>query len=336
MRTQNTSTLLAALALSFACPVSLQAADPDAREALRRRIDFERSVIVLAAKVDPTGVRTLDRDAFVARLLDTTGATRFALVTGDPPRPKRERKDGGRAEKEDRRANVFDFDPRPEDEACGIVRGRTERHAVQLALFDGSFLVRDAGRYDPAAVGAPSDAKLAATTRRLLAPLGAGGDEDADFQVRTLIEARRMEGTPGTTPLPAAAAAIERAPLAKKVFVRRSIGGVPVPSNGAVASFGLDGTLRKLRGRWTTLDASKSQLASDLDRDAFVERALDVMIERKVPLDSTLPIYLETYFAARPGSACGTMAVDLRGIVAYQTHGPDGAPGRVVQLDFDV
>jgi len=30
------------------------------------------------------------------------------------------------------------------------------------------------------------------------------------------------------------------------------------------------------------------------------------------------------------------MTVDLRGMAYVQTRGPDGEPGRVVQLDFDV
>lgn len=335
MKSRKTTMTAGALLLTLALPATGNAADDAARDALRRRIDLERSQIVLAAKLDRNGA-PLDDDAFVATLLATTGARAFTPLATQPPGPKPERRDGGKAEKEDRQARVFDAEPDPRDGACGVVRGRTELHAVQLRLHDGSFLVRDAGSYGATSGAGPSDAKLAATTRKLLGGLGAPVAETSDLQVRTLMLGHRTEERRGTTPLPAAAAGVEQRAVARKVFVRRTLGGIPVSGNGAVASFALDGTFRKLRGRWTALDVSKSQLATDLDRDAFVARALDVLLERGVAADSDLPIYLDTYFRPVESAACGTMAVDLRGMAYVQARGPDGEPGRVVQLDFDV
>lgn len=325
-----------ALLLSLTLPANSNAAD-DARDALRRRIDLARSEIVLAARPLPKPGAALDDDAFVAALLAATGASSYQPSDEKPAPPKAERKDGGKAEKEDRAGRVFDVDDDPRDATCGVVRGRSELHAVQLRLRDGSFLVRDAGAYGPSTGAAPDEAKLAQTTRRLLGALGAASGETTDLQVRTLMAGRRVEerATPGLL-LPAAQAGVTKEAIGKKVFVRRTLGGIPVAGNGAVASFGLDGSFRKLRGRWTALDVAKSQLATTLDRDAFVARALDVIVERGVGLDSDLPIYLDTYFRPRASEACGTMTVDLRGMAYVQTHGPDGEPGRVVQLDFDV
>jgi len=323
-----------ALLLSLTLPTTGLAAD-DAREAVRRRIDLERSQIVLAAKPAASG-GALDADAFVATLLATTGARTYQPLDEKPAPPKPERKDGGKAEKEDRSGRVFDVDDDPRDATCGVVRGKSELHALQIRLRDGSFLVRDAGTYGAGAGAHPDEAKLASTTRRLLAALGASGSETSDLQVRTLMAGKRVEERPGTSLLPAVQAGVTREAIGKKVFVRRTLGGIPVAGNGAVASFGLDGGFRKLRGRWTAVDARKSQLASDLDETAFVERALDVLLERGLAADSDLPIYLETYFRPRASAACGTMTVDLRGLAYVQTRGPDGEPGRVVQLDFDV
>jgi hypothetical protein len=120
------------------------------------------------------------------------------------------------------------------------------------------------------------------------------------------------------------------------VYFQRVLGDVEVAGQRLVASFKLDGTFRKLRGRVTPIDYERSQLRSTLTSDAFVERALDALIAARVPLDSTLPIHLYTYFRPRPTApACGPAPVDLRGLAIVELRGPQGS-NRMAQYDFDI
>jgi hypothetical protein len=53
--------------------------------------------------------------------------------------------------------------------------------------------------------------------------------------------------------------------LARKVFVDRTIGGVPVLGDRLVVSFGMDGSFRGLHGRWTPVDVAGSVLEVAMD-----------------------------------------------------------------------
>jgi hypothetical protein len=303
---------------------------------LRRRLDLAQSAIVLEAKIDAETPPPFDRDRFAKALLATTKAQKFVELGDVPPPPSREgrkkKTDGSGFEPEDPTGNAFDLDP--QDATCGVMRGETEQHRVEIRKRDLSFLVRDDGAYDPALKGGLDDAKLLAATLGLLRGVGALDAETGNSQVRTLMAGTRTDRTassPSATP-----PGVTSRALGKKVFVRRTIGGIEVAGQSAVASFKLDGTFRKLRGRWSGVAYDESQLASSLDRKAFVERALDALLEAGVAADSTLPIQLLTYFRPSPTAMCGTVRVDLRGMALVGTRGPDGAPGRIVQIDFDV
>jgi len=327
----------AAVLASPVLAVLAAAADDGSREALRRRLDLQQSAIVLEAKVEPGAAPAFDQQAFVRAVLAAGDGKKFVELDGVPPPPalegRKKKQDGARAEREDATANAFDLDPRPQDAACGVLRGETERHRVEIKRHDLSFLVRDAGGYDASSSGGPGTPKLLDTTLGLLRALGARDAEAGNSQVRTLMVGTRGEATVGTA-LPAAG--VKTRALGKKVFVRRTLGGIEVAGQSAVASFGLDGTFRKLRGRWSAIAYDQSQLGTSLDEKAFVERALDALVERGIATDTTLPIQLMTYFRPSAMAACGSVRVDLRGMALVQTRGPDGALGRLVQVDFDV
>ena len=147
--------------------------------------------------------------------------------------------------------------------------------------------------------------------------------------------------------------------LGKKVYFRRVLGDVEVAGNKLALSFNLDGSFRKMRGRWTPIDYANSQLASPLSQDAFVRRAINTLLIRRVPTDSDLPIFLYTYFqpiahaslaieprastspGARPPSPtdaepCGRIRLDMRGLAMVEMRGPLPGSTRLVQYDFDI
>jgi len=59
--------------------------------------------------------------------------------------------------------------------------------------------------------------------------------------------------------------------LARKVFVDRTIGGVPVVGDRLVVSFGMDGSFRGLHGRWTPVDVAGSVLKVAMDTGEIEE-----------------------------------------------------------------
>jgi hypothetical protein len=65
--------------------------------------------------------------------------------------------------------------------------------------------------------------------------------------------------------------------LARKVFVDRTIGGVPVIGDRLVVSFGMDGSFRGLHGRWTPVDTEHSVLEVAMDEGEIVGLVADSM-----------------------------------------------------------
>ena len=79
------------------------------------------------------------------------------------------------------------------DRRCGVFRGQTELHDVEVRLHDVHVLVRDRGRYDPTLPDSASDAVLLRKARLLLAGLGAVPQETTSFDLRTLLAGIRPE-----------------------------------------------------------------------------------------------------------------------------------------------
>jgi hypothetical protein len=113
--------------------------------------------------------------------------------------------------------------------------------------------------------------------------------------------------------------------LEKLVYVQRSIRGIPVVPSRLVFSFNLDGTLRKVAGRWPKIDYQRSQFVSELSSDAdAVQRAVQALVDRRVDPFSAGKIRLFTIYESIP-VARGQHLLDLRLIInlAAGEEGPD-------------
>ena len=185
------------IALSFlltALPALAGAQTDPARDALRRRIDFAGSRIVLAPPIDTSGAQPFDDGRFLAALHAVAGTSTFQLVTTPPPPPTGAPPPDG-IELEDSSRRAFDFAVRPGDAECGVLRGRTARHDVEVRRHDVDFLVRDRGSYRRGLADTLPDSVFLGRARQLLAGLGAAPAEFASFDVKTLSAAGRPEAT---------------------------------------------------------------------------------------------------------------------------------------------
>jgi len=334
-----------------------------ARARLLRRIDFAQSRIILAPAIHSTGAEPFDAEKFIDALHQVAG-TGSLLEVADVARSARDherrpRFDGAADEVEDANMQVFDFEQDAADRRCGVFRGQTELHDVEVRLHDVRVLVRDRGRYDPSLPDSASDAILLRTARLLLAGLGAVPEETSSFDLRTLLAGVRPEERDDAPPDPTARERIHTLALGKKVFFRRVLGDVEVAGDKMAFSFNRDGAFRKMRGRWTPVDYANSQLASPLSLQAFVRRAITTLLRHRVPPNSDTPIFLYTYFqpiahpptSTDPGAPtapgtrlpansdsepCGRVRLDMRGLAIVEMHGPLPDSARLVQFDFDI
>ena len=114
--------------------------------------------------------------------------------------------------------------------------------------------------------------------------------------------------------------------LATKVFFFRRLGGVPVIGNKIAVSYALDGSLRKVLGRWHPLHLEKGSIRSDLSLPRFIEKAADEILElqrttnlRIVP---NTAITLSTAYVVREYEP-GLYTLDLKGIISYSVRTPN-------------
>lgn len=355
---------IALAAATFILGAETRARLDPTREKLRARIDFEESRIILAPLSAADHPMPFDPEALLRAVHAEAGTTGAMEVPDEPVRGKMTGRDPGAPtldgtadEGEDMDRRVFDFEADAADRRCGVYRARTPTHDIEVRLHDVQVLVRDRDRYHPEVSPSLPDTVLLQKSQALLAGLGAIPAEATSFDVRTLMAGARIEEAEDEAPM--AQSAIVTRPLGKKVYFRRVLGDVEVAGNKMAFSFNLDGTFRKMRGRWTPLDYDRSQLSSQLSREQFVDRALDTLLAARVRPDSDLPIFLFTYFrpieiprapaalrpaaegadssaaSGRPPAECGMMAVDLRGLAIVEMQGP-GDGTRLAQFDFDV
>lgn len=306
------------------------AQDDAQRAALRGRIDFTNSRIILAPPVEARSAQPpVDPRSFAAAVQRLTGARTVALAPPPslPPFSTMPIAPDG-AEATDASSRGFDSLPRAGDASCAVYRGTTELHDIEVHMSDIAVLVRGADRYVRAVPSPVRDEAVLAQAMDLAKSLGAVPQETRP-DVRVLAVASRLN-RPGALPGPSVQ-------LGKKVFLDRAIGNVEVAGQRLVMTFNLDGRLRKVRGRWTPIDYARSRLRSQLTQAEFIERAVSALVNAKVPAsDKSLPILLFTYF--KPGLAqvpCGPVPVELRGAALVEMAGPEGS-NPVVYYDFAI
>lgn len=165
---------------------------------------------------------------------------------------------------------------------------------------------------------------VAENTRRLLRSLGAR-DEELVVEPRSL--AASTVSADGVTE--------EDLVVARKVFCRREIGGIRVLGDKIVASFTVDGQLRKVLGRWTPINYAESRLASTITEHDLVDRALNKIVDLGVTPTSTLWLKIGTGFRTDE-YAPGRYRLVLVGLIDVAHDNGKGQVGMVESYDFPI
>lgn len=184
-----------------------------------------------------------------------------------------------------------------------------------------TFTVRDSRAYDVLYTTNILDEDFASDAEILMAELGISKD-DMDVEVAGLgvTEKENIDQTDQTTKNSSRR-------IATKVFINRSIGGIPVLGNYVVVSYALDGTLRKVLGCWHAFDYSLGRTSSKLSLSNVKEKALDELMRRQSngnvrPVEDR-PIELSTQYVIREVNP-GVYTIDLQGVITYYLDGPYG------------
>jgi hypothetical protein len=104
--------------------------------------------------------------------------------------------------------------------------------------------------------------------------------------------------------------------IAKKVFVYRLIGGIPVDGQKLVFTYALDGDLRKVLGRWDQLTLTGGKVSSSLSESEVVQRGL-AEVAAKMSTRTVKSLYVTTRYKLLGGT------VELTGYASV-----DRGPGR--------
>jgi hypothetical protein len=186
--------------------------------------------------------------------------------------------------------------------AGATLQGDCEQH---LRPSTGRILLRDLRAFkteDPVSEAEEVEPDvLEARAKRLVAALDPATDGEHIYQVHTVAS----EGVASDGRY------LGRRKVAKKVFVYRTIGGIPVHGDKLVFSFTLDGDLRKVRGQWRPVDVSGSELSGSLPEDQVVPTAVEAVAAR-TPLSEIDRFWIRTRYKVDGDT------VQLRGFVTIQ------------------
>jgi hypothetical protein len=161
-----------------------------------------------------------------------------------------------------------------------LLATRVGAKLIEVDRSRGAILIDDERGYDTAVSADIGEEDLTTRAKEILASLGVANEEPA-LAIRTLVAEEKPMGGPAT----------EKANLAYKVFVKRIVAGLPVRGEKLVLSYALDGSLRKVAGRWRTLDLDKSRMRLDSSLRDIGELAL-ARVE-KAALDNDLGLAAE-------------------------------------------
>ena len=198
-----------------------------------------------------------------------------------------------------------------------ILQGDCE---LRLRPSSGQVLFRDlrGTKTDRAITAAdePTDRSLEASTKALMSALDpASQGEDQTYAVRTV----------GSDGIDRDGQFLGRKRVAKKVFVYRNIGGIPVDGQKLVFTYALDGDLRKVLGQWNQIYLTGGKLSSNLSEKEVIQRALQT-VAAKIPTKVIDNLYVTTRYKTVDGT------IKLTGYVTVAQ-----GPGRqAVVLEFDL
>jgi hypothetical protein len=121
-----------------------------------------------------------------------------------------------------------------------------------------------------------------------------------------------------------------------KLYIERILGGIPVAEDRLVVTFALDGTLRKVIGKWRALDGTSVRMEKAWTAAEIVERGVAAVEARGQTKRQRLapgePLRVSTRLVPEPAGQ-GRWSLALAGRVGIVIHGPQG-PTKPEGLDF--
>ena len=192
---------------------------------------------------------------------------------------------------------------------------------VKQRFEDNRIIVRDLRGYDSNGESQANDEDLYKRSVELLKSFGGNKSEETQYDVRYLMVSRKIRPEPLSSNQDMQIQDIPPEKLAKKVFIQRNIGNIPVVGDKLVFSYTLDGKFRKMLGKWHHIDYENSKMSSSISEDLFVEKALDNLQENDVNASTTEYIRLRTIFSLKKTQS-GNHAVDLVGCAIVGVRGP--------------
>lgn len=176
-------------------------------------------------------------------------------------------------------------------------------HDVAGHLYSGELTVRDLRGLDSAGPALSSADAVSSHVYDLLSEIGFDSMQVV-LKTTWLASRERLVGETGGSER------VER--MAIKSFAYREIGGIPVDGDKIVFTYSLDGTLRKIVGRWTPVNYERSSIASSATMEQFLERAAEALLAVGVAEQGAKDIRLGTHFV-REEAEPGVFALRLMG-----------------------
>jgi len=127
----------------------------------------------------------------------------------------------------------------------------------------------------------------------------------------------------------------ESFPVEKAFLFERLLGGIQVVGNFITISFGMDGRLLAMVGRWVPVNYSGSQLYSNITEEQMVEKALQRLMYENVDPNEEHVITVGSYYNSVKKDS--KWVLDLEGIVrAEKGNGTERPTGGAKGGEFDI
>jgi hypothetical protein len=206
----------------------------------------------------------------------------------------------------------------------GGLDGRVGQKMVRTYADRGLIVIQDDRGDEASPSEAPDEARLLPRARPLLDALGV----DEKEMVWKLVGAGAMSMEKGQPAGPS-----ER--IATKLYIERTVAGLQVAEDRLVVTFALDGSLRKVVGRWRPLDG-RIGMAKAWTVPEIVDRAVSLVEQRGQtkwqPLNPARPVDVETMLVPKPLGS-GIWTLEMAGQATIHT-GPSDSVSKPIRLDF--
>ena len=199
------------------------------------------------------------------------------------------------------------------------IRTSVGTKTVELSQSTGLVAIRDVRGYDGHDGSATSSGELWIELFPLLSALAV---DPAQCDV-SLRELRAVEQSVGQEAAPARKTEVR----AQKLLIQRHFGGIPIVGDKMVVSVVSGMEVRKVLGRWRSLDLGRSALVTRMRAEEIVARGVERIVSeshnRQLWLAAALPVRVSTQYAVVQ-MADGTNALRLQGAIEIPALAPDG------------